>query len=82
MGEEAMKGQMDQQGSGPQGPPESVVGVKAAAEFLGISPSNVYAWVERNQVPHYRIGRSIKFRVSELDEWLKRFHNGGTELCQ
>ena len=77
-----MRGQMDLETYGPQGPPESMVNVKAAAAFLGISLSNVYAYVERKQVPHYRIGRSIKFRVSELDEWLKRFHNGGTELCQ
>ncbi len=62
--------------------PEPVVGVKAAARFLGVSPSLVYAYVERRQVPHYRLGRSIKFRVSELDEWLKGFHNGGTEVCQ
>ena len=77
-----MKEQMDRENYGPQSPPESMVGVKAAAAFLGVSPSLVYAYVERNQVPHYRIGRSIKFRLSELDEWLKRFHNGGTETCQ
>jgi len=77
-----MNEQMDQKWSGPQSPPESMVNVKAAAAFLGISPSNVYAWVERDQVPHYRIGCSIKFRLSELDEWLKRFHNGGTKSCQ
>lgn len=63
--------------------PEPVVGVKAAAQFLGVSPSLVDAYVERRQVPHYRLGRSIRFRISELDEWLKRFHsNGGTETCQ
>ena len=62
---------------------EPVVGVKAAAQFLGVSPSLMYAYVERGQVPHYRLGRSIRFRISELDEWLKRFHaNGGIEICQ
>ncbi len=62
--------------------PEPTVSVKAAAAFLGVSRSLVYAWVERKQVPHYRLGRSIRFRLSELDEWLKRFHDGGPELCQ
>lgn len=63
--------------------PEPVVGVKTAARFLAVSPSLVYAYVERRQVPHYRLGRSIRFRISELDEWLKRFHlTGGTEKCQ
>ena len=62
--------------------PEPTVSVKAAARFLGVSTSLVYAYVERKQVPHYRLGRSIRFRLSELDEWLKRFHDGGPELCQ
>jgi len=54
------------------------VDVKTAARLLGVSPSLVYAWVERKQIPHYRMGRSIRFRVSELDEWRQQFHvNGG-----
>jgi excisionase family DNA binding protein len=63
--------------------PEPVVGVKAAARFLGVSPSLVYAYVERRQVPHYRIGQAIRFKLSELEAWLKQFRvNGGIEICQ
>ena len=28
---------------------------------------------ELRQVPHYRIGRTIRFRLSELDTWAVRF---------
>ena len=57
---------------------ETPVNVKAAAQFLGVSPSLVYAYVERKQIPHYRMmGRSIRFRLSELTEWRKRFHVEG-----
>ena len=58
---------------------EEPVTVKTAAQFLGVSPSLVYAYVERKQIPHYRMmGRSIRFRLSELAEWRQRFHvNGG-----
>ena len=58
---------------------EAPITVKAAAQFLGVSPSLVYASVERKQIPHYRMmGRSIRFRLSELAEWRQRFHvNGG-----
>jgi excisionase family DNA binding protein len=56
------------------------VSVKTAARFLGVSSSLVYAWVERKQIPHYRMGRVIRFRLSELAEWRKQFHvNGGIE---
>jgi len=58
---------------------EKPVDVKTAARFLGISPSLVYAYVERKQIPHFRMmGRAIRFRLSELDAWRQQFHvNGG-----
>jgi len=58
---------------------EKPVDVKMAAEFLGVSTSLVYAYVERKQIPHFRMmGRAIRFRLSELDSWRQQFHvNGG-----
>jgi excisionase family DNA binding protein len=54
---------------------EAPVDVKAAAHFLGVSPSLVYAYVERKQIPHYRMmGRAIRFRISELAKWRQQFH--------
>ena len=59
---------------------EHPIDVKAAAKFLGVSPSLVYAYVERRQIPHFRMmGRAIRFRLSELVEWRQQFHiNGGS----
>jgi excisionase family DNA binding protein len=57
---------------------EEPVDVKTAARFLGVSPSLVYAYVERKQIPHYRMmGRPIKFLLSELAEWRKKFQVNG-----
>jgi len=58
---------------------ERPIDVKAAAVFLGVSPSLVYAYVEWKQIPHFRMmGRAIRFRISELDQWRQQFHvNGG-----
>jgi excisionase family DNA binding protein len=58
---------------------EQPINVKSAARFLGVSPSLVYAYVERKQIPHFRMmGRAIRFRLSELDTWRQQFHvNGG-----
>ena len=60
---------------------EYPVDVKAAARFLGVSPSLIYAYVERKQIPHYRMmGRAIRFRISELAKWRQQFHvEGGIE---
>ena len=53
------------------------VDVKAAARFLGVSPSLVYAYVERKQIPHYRIGRCIRLSLAELSVWRQLFHVDG-----
>src|SRR5215470_2359182 len=43
---------------------EPTVDVKTAARFLGVSPSLVYAYVERKQIPHFRMmGRTIRFSI-------------------
>jgi len=58
---------------------EAAVNVKTAARFLGVSPSLVYAYVERKQIPHFRMmGRAIRFSLSELEKWRHQFFvNGG-----
>ncbi len=60
---------------------EATVDVKTAARFLGVSPSLVYAYVERKQIPHFRMmGRSIRFSLSELEKWRRQFFvNGGID---
>jgi excisionase family DNA binding protein len=66
----------------PEGPDfEPPVDVKTAARFLGVSPSLVYAYVERKQIPHFRMmGRSIRFSLSELETWRQQFFvNGGID---
>jgi excisionase family DNA binding protein len=60
---------------------EVPVDVKTAARFLGVSPSLVYAYVERKQIPHFRVmGRAIRFSISELEKWRRQFFvNGGID---
>lgn len=57
---------------------EAPVDVKAAARFLGVSPSLVYAYVERKHSSFRLMGRSIRFNISELEKWRRQFFvNGG-----
>jgi len=57
---------------------EQVVDVKAAARFLGVSASLVYAYVERKQIPHFRMmGRTIRFSLAELEKWRRQFFVDG-----
>ena len=48
--------------------------VKQAAFYLGVSPQTVYLWVERKQIPHFRVmGRNIRFLKSELEPFRAQF---------
>lgn len=40
--------------------------------FLGISKNTLYEWVLQNKVPHIKVGRLVKFRRDDLEEWLKK----------
>ena len=41
----------------------------------------LYAYVERKQIPHFRMmGRAIRFSISELEKWRQFFVNGGIDV--
>ena len=45
-----------------------------AARYLGVSRQTVYLWVERKQIPHFRVmGRNIRFLKSELQPFRAQF---------
>ena len=43
---------------------------REAAAYLGVSENHVRNLVASNEIPHKRIGRSVRFRPSEIDAWL------------
>jgi excisionase family DNA binding protein len=53
---------------------ELPIRVREASVFLGVSPQTVYLWVERKQIPHFRVmGRNIRFLKSELEPFRAQF---------
>ena len=53
---------------------ESPMRIPEAAVFLGVSPQTVYLWVERKQIPHFRVmGRNIRFLKSDLEPFRAQF---------
>jgi excisionase family DNA binding protein len=47
---------------------DSLLDVNGAAEYLNVKPSWLYSNVER--LPTIRVGKLLRFRLSDLDEWL------------
>ena len=39
---------------------------------LGVAKDTVYRWVRQRDLPAHRVGRLLKFRLSEVDAWVAR----------
>jgi excisionase family DNA binding protein len=55
---------------------ERLMTMQEVAEYLQCSLSTVRRWVGRGVVPHYRMGKMIRFRRAELDRWLDTYREG------
>ena len=56
---------------------EGWVDQRAAAEHLQISRRTLYLWMQKGDIPYARLGRSVRFRLSDVDEAMKRRARGG-----
>ena len=50
---------------------ESWVGINEAAAHLGVTKDTIRNWIKRIDIPAHKIGKLWKFKLSELDEWVK-----------
>lgn len=47
--------------------------IKEVAEYLGIPVTTLYQWrYHRTGPPGLRVGRHVRYRRSDLDEWIER----------
>ena len=45
--------------------------VEQVAQHIGVAKDTVYRWREHKGLPAHRIGRLWKFKLSEVDEWVR-----------
>jgi excisionase family DNA binding protein len=43
------------------------------ASLLSVRPSTVYQWVSLGEIPHYKLGRIVRFRGKDLEAWVENF---------
>ena len=47
--------------------------VKEIAQYLGVKQDTLYKWILRkNDIPAHKVGRLWKFKLKEVDEWIKK----------
>ena len=54
-----------------------VLTVSEVAEYLRVNPQTVYRKAKAGELPAVRIGRAIRFRREELEEWIKVIARSG-----
>ena len=55
---------------------ESYSTLREIQEYLGIGRETVLQWIAKRNLPAYKVGRLWKFKISEVDEWVR---SGGAD---
>ena len=50
---------------------EKWVNVEDVASHLHVGKDSVYRWTESKAFPAHRVGRLLRFKLSEVDGWVK-----------
>jgi excisionase family DNA binding protein len=58
---------------------EPWVSVDDVAAHVGVAKDTVYRWIEMRTLPAHRVGRLWKFKLSEVDQWVRAGHAADAE---
>lgn len=48
------------------------INLDEAADYLSVMPGTIRDWIRKDKgIPAHKIGKQWKFKLSELDEWVK-----------
>lgn len=47
------------------------IGIDQVAKYMGVTKETVRNWIKKTDIPAHKIGKLWKFKLSELDEWIK-----------
>ena len=50
---------------------ESFIDVDELAKFLKLKKRTAYHFITTQDVPHYRVGRLLRFKLSEIEHWMR-----------
>ena len=59
--------------------PEKWSSLEEIAAHLGVSKDTIRNWIKKDVIPHRRIGKQYKFKISEVDAWVDSGKSAGIE---
>ena len=45
--------------------------IQKLSEYLVIKASTIYSLAEQKKIPHYKVGRLLRFKKSDIDAWME-----------
>lgn len=45
--------------------------VDEVAKHLSVAKDSIYRWIENKSLPAHKVGRLWKFKLSEVDDWVR-----------
>ncbi|MDR1147360.1 MAG: helix-turn-helix domain-containing protein [Spirochaetaceae bacterium] len=45
--------------------------LEKTAEHIGVNKDTIRNWIEKGVIPAYKVGKQWKFKISEIDEWIR-----------
>lgn len=51
---------------------EQWISVVQIAQHLNVKAFTIYKWLERKQMPAHKVGRLWRFKISEINEWVRQ----------
>lgn len=50
---------------------DRLLSVEEVAAYLNLAVGTIYNRVSRNEIPHVKLGRSVRFRRTDIDAWVE-----------
>ena len=66
----------DQTRNQPASPGERWLSVEEIMAHLGVARDTIYRWIDQKSLPAHRLGKLWKFKISEVDDWVR---SGGAD---
>ena len=50
---------------------ETYMTINGLSEYIKLATGTIYNKIRRNEIPYFKIGGSVRFKKSEIDNWAK-----------
>jgi excisionase family DNA binding protein len=52
--------------------------IEEISEHLQVHKDTIRLWIKKSKIPAHRIGKLWRFKISEVDEWVRSGRSDGT----